>query len=107
MYTRVLEGDLKCVVHACNLTHVAICVVEQVFDPAASNRTYLVTQLLFDDDVTRLLSCQQFIDVLGRAHGVHLIRLQQNYTRGKNKLGALFEVSVVIFSVVNILITNL
>lgn len=47
-----LEGDLKCVVHACNSTHVAICVVQQVFDPAASDRTDLVTQLLFDDDVT-------------------------------------------------------
>lgn len=39
----VLEGDRKCVVHACNSTHMAVCVVEQVFDPTASNGTYLVT----------------------------------------------------------------
>lgn len=71
MYTYTQEGVLNCV-----LTHVAVCVVEQVFDSAASDRTHLVTQLLFDDDVTRLLSCQQLIDVFGRAHGVYLIRLR-------------------------------
>ena len=46
------------------VTHVAVGVVQQVFDTAALGRAHLVAQRLLDDDVAALVRRQQLVDVL-------------------------------------------
>lgn len=56
-------------------TNVSVGEVQQVFNPAAFDWSHLITKIFFDDDIAALLSCQQLVDILSRAHGIHLIRL--------------------------------